>query len=512
MISAINKWLHKHQLLTLLGFFFIIQLLFLTKLPVFNDEAIYLDWAWRETHVPGFLFYSLYDAKQPLLMWLFGIGESVLSDPLFAGRMIAVTASILSGWGIFKLSSLYLDKKYSLLSVFLFFLIPLNFFYNRQALMESSMICVGIWMGYYTLRLLQSSAYTEAIILGLITGLGYFIKSTTLVFLIASVIVLLITRLQQNRLGLFVVQISTLFGTILCCDILLFIQPYFWATLGSNNRYVFSLLEAITQPPALWATKMGALASILFWGVTPIVLFLGAIGVFQFYMSQKMNMKRQLVGYFVIAFMLQFIFARSISTRYVVPFLGIFCFFALYELSLIRGRVSKLLYTILVLILFMLPISISTLQLVSPQTFLSEIPLEDNKMYLYGQTSGYGIIEAVSFLKHQIGDKKATIGVGLQTGNPEDSVIMYFQKNSKVHTAYFDTKGLGDLSSYGCLTANNPIYFVSRNEELVGLDRFLDKQKTISQPRGNYSIGIYTLRSDCNGKTLHLGEQNTYED
>ena len=47
-----NKWLQG-----LLGVYVLFRLSNLTLLPIFNDEAIYLDWGWRETHSAGNLYY-----------------------------------------------------------------------------------------------------------------------------------------------------------------------------------------------------------------------------------------------------------------------------------------------------------------------------------------------------------------------------------------------------------------------------------------------------------------------
>jgi len=65
-------------LLFIILFYFLLRLPKLTLIPIFNDEAIYLDWGWREIHGGASLFYSLYDGKQPLLMWVFGIVKEFL--------------------------------------------------------------------------------------------------------------------------------------------------------------------------------------------------------------------------------------------------------------------------------------------------------------------------------------------------------------------------------------------------------------------------------------------------
>ena len=103
---AANKYL-----IALCIFYFVIRVINLTKLPIFNDESIYLDWGFRETHNPGFLYYSLYDAKQPLLMWIFGLFETIFSDPLFAGKLVSVLTGFITLLGLYKLSIEIFSKK-----------------------------------------------------------------------------------------------------------------------------------------------------------------------------------------------------------------------------------------------------------------------------------------------------------------------------------------------------------------------------------------------------------------
>ena len=70
----------KHKFILLVScLYFLIRLINLTLLPIFNDESIYLHWAWHETRT-GDLYYSLYDAKQPFLMWFFGIFENIVES------------------------------------------------------------------------------------------------------------------------------------------------------------------------------------------------------------------------------------------------------------------------------------------------------------------------------------------------------------------------------------------------------------------------------------------------
>ena len=150
-ISKLTLKIKKYQLLIITLVYFFFRLINLTKLPIFNDEAIYLDWAWRETNEPGMLFYSLYDGKQPLLMWLFGISMHIFSDPFFAGRFISVIFGFLTLLGIYKLGKKYFTQNIATASALLYIFIPLFSFYDRQALMEAAVGAVGVWTIWFAL-------------------------------------------------------------------------------------------------------------------------------------------------------------------------------------------------------------------------------------------------------------------------------------------------------------------------------------------------------------------------
>ncbi len=147
---------NKYFILLIVGYF-LIRLINLLGSPIFNDEAIYLDWGWRETHVPGYLYYSLYDAKQPLLMWVFGIVQQVLPDPLFSGRIVSVFTGFLTLLGIFKISQKLFDTKTAFLASVFYTVIPIFSFFDRQALMESPVSAIGIWAGYFLIKLTEKN-------------------------------------------------------------------------------------------------------------------------------------------------------------------------------------------------------------------------------------------------------------------------------------------------------------------------------------------------------------------
>ncbi len=103
----------------------------LGSIGAFTDESIYLDWAYRMVSNPGFLFYSLYDAKTPLYMWLFGIAILInKSDPLIAARIVSVFFGFLTMYGIYKICIRYIGVLPAYIGAIAYIFIPLFAFYR----------------------------------------------------------------------------------------------------------------------------------------------------------------------------------------------------------------------------------------------------------------------------------------------------------------------------------------------------------------------------------------------
>ncbi len=107
--------------------YFFVHLINLTFLPIFNDESIYLDWAWSNTHMPGHLYDSLLDAKQPLMVWIFTFFENFFADPLFAGRFASIIIGCVSAFGIYVLTKKIFSKQIALTAALLYTVTPIFF-------------------------------------------------------------------------------------------------------------------------------------------------------------------------------------------------------------------------------------------------------------------------------------------------------------------------------------------------------------------------------------------------
>ena len=85
-------------------------------------------------------------------------------------------------------------------------------------------------------------------------------------------------------------------------------------------------------------------------------------------------------------------------------------------------------------------------------------------------------------------------------------MLVYFYRNKDVRVAYFDSRLFPSnfTTQYDCLSSDVAFYFVSRDNQLAGLAKYLEKVRIIKNPYGNNSIGIYMLKKGCRGKTFKL--------
>ena len=506
LIDKMNE--HKYIILIFI-FYFTLRLINLTTLPIFNDEAIYLDWGWRMTHVPGNLYFSLYDGKQPLLMWIFGIFESFLPDPLFAGRLVSVLTGFLTLLGIYWIGTQYFNKKVVYFAALFYVVTPLFSFYDRQALMESSITAVNIWSCYFFLRSIENPIRKYAIWLGAILGIGFFIKSSTLILIFTYIILGIIIFLMQFRKNkIYFKNFLLVVFVILIINILLLINPGFWSTLYLTNRYFLSILELLRFPISIWAQNIGGFLEISLWHTT-LLGILAASGMVVAVKSSDRQLK-YMVLWIVITILLLVLFAKSISARYSVfllPFIPLFSVYFLFEALAKQKMIAISLCCLAILTTF----SLTLLQILSPIDYfslLSKVTRFSQKVdYVTDWTAGYGISETREFLSREAKKTKIIAAVRIDAGNPENSIFTYYAQSKDIKPIYLDANVNQNISKFNCIKSSFPIYFVSRDQQLAGLDKFLILVKKFYKPEKKSFIGIYKVKSECQSKILTIDER-----
>jgi 4-amino-4-deoxy-L-arabinose transferase-like glycosyltransferase len=490
------KSIIRKPLLLLVSVYFISRLVNLLKLPIFNDEAIYLDWGFKEINSKGLAFYSLFDGKPPFLMWIFGIFQKFISDPLLAGRIVSVIAGFLTLIGIYKLSKKYFDGKVALLAGIFYITIPLFTFFDRQALMESAVAAIGVWSLYYFLELDNRPEIKNAIILGVIWGIGIFIKQSVLVFIIAEIAIgVWFCINNKNRKFGMNLMLTFLVSQIVLCP--LYFQKNFWVNISSGSRFAMSIKEILSFPIGTWLQNLKGMVVIpLIYFFIPIFL-LTIAGIIQ---TRKQEQKIISV-YFLISLLIVFVFSIIVTPRYIVAYLPLAVIFA--------AHAAKSLKNVFVFISVLMPVGLTTLLIFSPLAYfelLNRVGVySQNEEYVTNWTSGYAVTQAVEFIKSVSKNNPVVAGVRLDAGNPESAIFAYFNDSKKVVPIYFDSKIIDkQVLAFDCIDTNIPFYFIARDETLAGMGKFLIKVAEFKNPVGERFVGVYTLKNDCKVNTLKI--------
>jgi 4-amino-4-deoxy-L-arabinose transferase-like glycosyltransferase len=440
-------------------------------------------------------------------MWLFGLTQHIFPDPLWAGRLVSVIFGGITLSGIYATAKMLLSKQKAFIAAFFYCIIPLSVFYDRMALMESAVGCIFIWLLYTFFALLKTEQNKYTYLLGFVAGIGFFIKSTPLLFFGVLLLFLFGIGYFDNRTKLLGAACISI-GIFVFVSLLLFINPQFWITLPLSSRYTVSPLELLSSPSSVVKTIFQNGHTLLFL-VTPIVISSILIGLIRMYKKGGYTMLYVII--ILVSLGIETFTIRSPLPRYLAPFVVPFF------LPLAAGIVCKKTFStsLFFICAAILPLCITSVMLFAPLTFAriaaTATPSLDGVLQS-GHTNGYGISEVVTFLEAERKRKNILITYAQNTGNPESAIIVYFQKKG-IPTSYFDNSlvGITDPKVTCLLFPNQTIYFVSRNDQRVGLDTFLVLVKKFPKPEGNDFIGIYTLKTNCKkGKTQKIYLQKNY--
>jgi len=479
------------------------RLINLLKLPIFNDESIYIDWGFKEINGKGLAFYSLFDGKPPFLMWVFGIFHKFISDPLFAGRFVSVITGFLTLFGIYKLSKRYFGKKVATLAGIYYTIIPLFVFFDRQALMESAVTMIGVWSLYYFLDFIGKPGIKNAIILGVIWGLGIFIKQSVLVFFLAEAIIYIFLHITKRGYKFS----PNLFLSLAVSQLVLtplYFQKNFWAAASSGSRFMMDFRQILSFPISAWIQNLKGIFMIPFWYLFLPIFLLTIVGS----LSCKESRQRIILAFYILSIALILIFSINVSPRYLVAFLFPITILAAHGFDQLKIK-KILLEKILFIVSIIIPASLSVVLLLNPPSYFYLL----NKVTSYSQeseyvtnwTSGYATTQTISFI-HKVSEKTpVVVGVRVDAGNPESAVFAYFNGSKKVFPLYFDSRlTTQEIFSFDCLSTNIPFYFVARDDILAGMDKFLIKVAVFRNPIGDRFVGVYTLKNDCKENVLNI--------
>ncbi len=494
-----TKHMRNHRALIILALIFLFTRFFnLTIVPIFNDEAVHIDWGYKELHGRG-LFYSLNDAKQPLLMWLFGLSQLVMHDPLFASRTVSVLFGLASLIGIYKLAEHISTKKVALYAAVTYLCTPLFLFFDKQALMEGPLVAVSVWSILIYLKIWERPTIKRALALGAILGIGFFIKTTALFFLVALVIVSVYEILIRKRPQKGPVTASLILAAAVSQGVLapLYFQPLFWQTLSRTAERSLGIREVLSFPFAQWWQTVRAVIEISWWQLTPPLFILSVLGIGVVIHKSRTNTKHipSVWMYFALILIFYFLTARSNPVRYVVPLLAgvpLLVGMAVEFLSRWKFLYGTALLSLAVPLYCIFTLTMNPVQYFSQLAHYTTYSQQDE--YVTQWPAGFGVLEVLQEIYTRTGVQSAVVAVRPDAGIPESAVFAYLNADTQLQPLFFDATIAPFITQYDCIQATKPFYFVSRDTQLGGLEQYVQELGRIQKPQNKSSLGLYTLK------------------
>jgi hypothetical protein len=476
------------------------RIVFLTRLPIFNDEAMYLHWGLLFRDDPTRWFTSLViDGKQPGMVMVLGTLLRLPGDPLVLGRFVSVVFGLIT----FILSIEIVRKLKPAISIvpiaLLLICSPFLLHFERLALMESAVTACSVAAAYAIVRWLKTPRLHYAVLFGAVVSAGWWFKSTALLIFLAGCVSAIAAGLTKgNRMqdiGKFI-----FFGISIYILLTLpsRIDPQFTNIAVRERERVVSFEELISLPYDLWWKNVLLLFSFMGAYVTPVVLLF----VPRTFLRLKHNPELTVVFIFALfPILMEVLVSKIFTSRYLmisVPFLYILMVVSLagYD-GLVRKMVKSVVFGIVSfqsLILIISPLRYYSLLGFAPYA------QDDFGQYVRSFSSGYGVMSAVQFAKERSLGKKVTLIVRADSGNPEDAVFVYADRDPNL-IAMYDVTYANRISQGTLKVTDSATYFISRGAQLGILAQHLTEIRHFDKPLGEDFVGVYELKIDGSNST-----------
>lgn len=430
-------------LITLL--YFSLRLIYLTRLPIFTDEAIYLRWAQIALQDSSWRFISLTDGKQPMFVWVAMLFIKFIHDPLIAGRLVSVFSGFFTMIGLFFLTyELFKNKITSFLVSILYVFYPFAQVLDRMALYDSMVATFSVWALYFSILLVRKIRLDISYTLAFVVGAGVLTKSSNFFSIYLLPFTLLLFDFKRKKrvekfltwlvFAIFAVLLSYLFYNVLR------LSSQFEMIQAKNETFVYPFSEWIKHPLLYFIGNLNGLTSWLLQYLTPsyIILLLLSILLINKFFKEKVL----LLLYFVLPFIALALFGIKIYPRFIFFMSLMLLPLAAWGLNYIideslrysakknKAHIVKRIVPIIVFVFIWYPGLVSYQFAYDPIN--SQIAKADNSQYVNSWAAGWGVKESVAFFTSQAQNQKIFIATEGTIGLMPESMEMYLIKNKNI--------------------------------------------------------------------------------
>jgi len=475
--------------------FFVSRIIYLFRFPIFNDEAMYLSWGEIIRNNPfNWTISMVIDGKQPGLPLLLSFLFHLPYDPFMLGRYLSVFFSIISFVMYDQILRLYVSAmSHRFILLVLYTVIPYWLFYDRICLMESGVIAMALSAFYGYIQWIQTKRTRWGFFVGLTLGCGWWLKSTILM-VVAAILFGSLCGLKSKKISL-----KEFFGFIFLMGVTLFItiSPSLMNSQFANiavreRERILSFSELMRFPFGLWIQNIQK----GFVWLAVYMVFIPVLGIGLPWIKNKKALTIPLQGllWFATIFIIEIFVSRVFTARYLV-LAGPFLLLA-YAGVMVRTKY----FFPLTFFATIIGIIWSVCLIVSPFQYYRSLKFfppaaADFSQYILGWPSGWGVREAIMWLKDTQKKKSTLVYIRDDSGNPESAVLAYLLREPNYFIDYIShIQSTNQLLLKRALDAQS-VYFISRGTQLAHMENHLTLVKKFEKPYDSEYVGVYRFHT-----------------
>lgn len=479
----------KRSVLWIFFLFLLLRIILLFHLPIFNDESIYMRWGLGFLARPDRWWAWMLDGKQPAVAISFGIVQLLPIDPLISMRLMSITFAAITYWMVYGITKRLFPKQDPTFVLLFIAICPYLILFDTLALAESPVttaFTLALWM---TISLIQKPAWWKGLLLGVIVAAGWWFKSTILLSIPIVLVSLFLYWKNWKKRWIevtFGVGLGAVVGFAMMVPVL-FNPNMAYATTAIVPR-TLTISQVLAFPWSQWRYSSIAVVSwfIAYGGVALIVLFLAACWQWRTKKEMWLLAFWTLLPTVAEAFLLVSLSGRLLALTS-IPFI-ILCGMWVAQKGI--KPVGQLIRWGSVMVVG----SLGILLVLSPIAFyrvLGELPAaqSDFGQYVTGWPSGWGVKEAIDTVFQRSIDRPFIVFVRLDSGNPEDAVISYFER---ANIPVYYVQDMSTMARVPELT-NADWYFISRGAQYGGLDKYVTELARFKKPLDSEFVGVYRI-------------------
>ena len=422
-----------------------LRLIYITRLPIFTDEAIYIRWAQIALQDSSWRFISLTDGKQPLFIWVAMIFLKFIHDPLLAGRLVSVFSGLFTMAGLFFLSyELFKNKTTAFLTTILYVFYPFAQVYDRMALYDSMVGAFCVWALYFSTLLVKRQKLDIAYTLGIVIGGGVLTKSNAFfsIYLLPFTLILFDFKKSQLVRRFFRWAVFAIFASVIAYGMynILRLSPLFQIISIKNANFAYPFSQWIQHPFTYLQSNLSGFMSWLtqYLGVSYMVLILISLILIKKFFKEKLL----LVLYFLLPFIAICLFGNVIYPRFIyfmslflLPLAGWGLNYIIDEAIRYSSKrnnylIAKISIPIIVLVFIWYP-GLTSFQF-AYDPIHARIANADNSQYVNSWASGWGVKESVEFFTQESKTQKIFVATEGTFGLMPESMEIYLVKNKNI--------------------------------------------------------------------------------